>query len=172
MSGRIILAIWEKGWRFPGFGPPSTLWPFMVSLETPKALMSVPFNVLMYYNEHIMRLKIYLGVESFSILDLVGYNQFMLHPQGLCHSFKDCALPSSLLFQDDGIRTLILFTYLIPWRKILMESLDSNLDCWRRCRTKAEDRQHHSGPYHLNNLQYSATYFYLGGKCQEMAATS
>ena len=59
MSGRIILALLEKGWRFPGFGPPSTLWPFMVSLETAMALRSVSFNVLMYYNEHIMRLKIY-----------------------------------------------------------------------------------------------------------------
>ena len=42
-----------------------------------------------------------LEVESSTILDLVGSNQFLSRPQGLCHSFKGYALPPSLLFQTD-----------------------------------------------------------------------
>ena len=59
MSERIILTILEKGWRFLGIGPPPTFWSFMVGLGTVMALVHVSFSMLMYYNEHIMRLKGY-----------------------------------------------------------------------------------------------------------------
>ena len=49
-----------------------------------------------------------LEVKSSVILDLVGSNPFMSHPQGLCHSFKRCALPPSLLFQQEGLLTQTL----------------------------------------------------------------
>ena len=40
-----------------------------------------------------------LEVESYAFLNLVDSNQLMSYPQGLCYSFRACALPSSLLFQ-------------------------------------------------------------------------
>ena len=59
MSGRIIPTISGKGRGFPGIGPPPTFWPFQVSLGTVMAPVSVSFNMLMYYSEHIIRLKVY-----------------------------------------------------------------------------------------------------------------
>ena len=38
------------------------------------------------------------GGEPSAILGLVGFSQFMPYFQGLCNSFKGCALPASLLF--------------------------------------------------------------------------
>ena len=58
MSGKIIPAILGKGWIFPGIGPPPTFWPLIVSLETVMVLMDVSFSLLMYYDEHILRLKV------------------------------------------------------------------------------------------------------------------
>ena len=49
----------------------------------------------MYYNEAQGPLE----VELPATLDLVGSNQFLSYPQWLCHSFKGCALPPSLLSQ-------------------------------------------------------------------------
>ena len=46
-----------------------------------------------------MRLKIHEN-QIFCILDLAGSDQFVSYPQGLCHSFRGCALPSSLLFRS------------------------------------------------------------------------
>ena len=48
-----------------------------------------------------------LEVKSSATLDLVGSNQFMLYPQRLCHSFKDCALPASLPFHWEGAHLLV-----------------------------------------------------------------
>ena len=45
-----------------------------------------------------------LEAESSAILGLVGSNQFMSYPQGLCQSFKSCALPASLLSQKEPER--------------------------------------------------------------------
>ena len=59
MSGRIILIISGKGRRFPEIGPLPTIWPFMVSLRTVMVLVGESFSMLMYYNEHIMGLKVY-----------------------------------------------------------------------------------------------------------------
>ena len=59
MSGRIIPTIGGKGQRFPGIGPPPTFWPFMVSLGTVMALAGVSLSMLMYYNEHMMRLRVH-----------------------------------------------------------------------------------------------------------------
>ena len=58
MSGRIIPIISGNGWVFPTIGPPPTFWPFMVSLGTVSAQVGVSFNMLAYYNEGIMRLKV------------------------------------------------------------------------------------------------------------------
>ena len=59
MSGRIIPTILGKGWGFPGIGPLPTFWPFMVSLGTVMALVGMSFSMLIYYNECIIRLKVY-----------------------------------------------------------------------------------------------------------------
>ena len=59
MSRRIIPIIAGKGWRFPGIGPLPTFWHFMVSLRTVMVLVGVSFTMLMYYNECMMRLKVY-----------------------------------------------------------------------------------------------------------------
>ena len=40
-----------------------------------------------------------LEVEFSTFLSLVGSNQFSSYLQWLCHSFKGCTLPSSLLSQ-------------------------------------------------------------------------
>ena len=58
-SGRIIPTILEKGWGFPGIGPLPTFGPFMVSLGTAMVPVGVSVSMLIYYNEHITRLKIY-----------------------------------------------------------------------------------------------------------------
>ena len=47
-----------------------------------------------------------LEVDFSAILNLVGSNQIMLHPQWLFHSLKDCVLPPPLLFQS-----LVLFLW-------------------------------------------------------------
>lgn len=57
----------------------------------------------MYYSELYNEAQGPLEVESSAILDLVGSNQFLLYPQWLCHAFKGCAPPPSLLFQRCSI---------------------------------------------------------------------
>ena len=59
MGERIIPTILEKGQRFPGIGPLHTFWPFMVGIGTVMAPVSVSFSLLIYYNECIMRPKVY-----------------------------------------------------------------------------------------------------------------
>ena len=59
MSGRIIPNILEKRWGFPGTGPLPTFGAFMVALRTVMAPVSASFSMLMHYNEHVMRLKVY-----------------------------------------------------------------------------------------------------------------
>jgi len=59
MSENIIPTILEEGWRFPGIGPLTTFCTFMFSLRTVKLLVGMSFSMLIYYNEHIMRLKAY-----------------------------------------------------------------------------------------------------------------
>ena len=97
MSGRIIPTILRKGWGFPEIGPLPTFLPFTVSLRTVMALVGVSFSMLRYYSEHIMRLKVYWRsnlLPSWTQLVLVSFH----HVLRLCHSFKGCALPPSLLF--------------------------------------------------------------------------
>ena len=94
--GWVIPTILGKGQGFPGIGPPLTFWPFMASLRTVMALVGVSFSMIIYYNERIMRLKV-CWKSSYSILGLVGSNQFLSYSQRLCHSFNGCALPPSLL---------------------------------------------------------------------------
>ena len=57
MSGRIIPTISGKGWEFPGIGHHLHFWSFIDSLGTVMASLGESFSMLMYYNEHIMRLK-------------------------------------------------------------------------------------------------------------------
>ena len=59
MSGNIIPTILEKGWRFTGIGRLTTFCTFMFRLRTVKSLVGISFSMLIYYNEHIMRLKAY-----------------------------------------------------------------------------------------------------------------
>ena len=48
-----------KGRGSQGTGPPPSFWPFIVSLRTVMSSVSVSFSMLMYYNECIMRFKLY-----------------------------------------------------------------------------------------------------------------
>ena len=100
MSERIIPTILGKGWRFPGIGPPPTFWPFMVSLWAVMAPVGVSFSWCIILEWAYSEAHSLLEVEPPAILDLVGSNQFLLYPQGLCHSFKGCVLTPSLLFQS------------------------------------------------------------------------
>ena len=100
MSGKVIPAILGVGRRFPGIGPPPTFWPLMVSLETVMVLMDVSFSLLMYYDEHILRLKVYWKFTcqpSWTYLVLIS----LCHVLGLCHSFKVYFLLSSFLFPNN-----------------------------------------------------------------------
>ena len=58
MSGMIISAILEKGWRFLRTGPPPTVWSLMVDLGTVMVPLDVSFSLLMCYNEHTLRIKV------------------------------------------------------------------------------------------------------------------
>lgn len=75
MSGRVIPIILEnpRDWAFPGTGPLPTLWTFMVSLKTVTVLVAVSFRTLVYYSEHVMRLKVYRTMTS-TVLDPIGSN--------------------------------------------------------------------------------------------------
>ena len=58
-------------------------------------------QMLTYYNEHIMSLKVYWKstcLPSWTYLVLTSF----CHVLWLCHSFKGCTLPPSLLFQFGG----------------------------------------------------------------------
>ena len=97
MSGRIIPSILGSWRGFPGSGPPLTFWPFVVGLRTVMVPVGVSVkytNILQWAHNESQGL---LGVQCSAILDLIGCNQFLLYPQRLCHSFKSCALPPSLL---------------------------------------------------------------------------
>lgn len=59
MSENIIPTILEEGWRFPGIGPLTTFCTFMFSLRTVKLLVGMSFSMLIYYSEHIIKLKVY-----------------------------------------------------------------------------------------------------------------
>ena len=102
MNGRIIPVIWGKGWRFPGIGPLPTFWPFMVDLRTVMVLVRVPFSMLVYYNEHVMRLKVSWKSNlppSWTRLVVMSLS----YPIAISF-FKGCVLPPSFLFQSDSRR--------------------------------------------------------------------
>ena len=58
MGGRSIPAILGKVWEFPGIGPPPTFGFLMRGLRVIMELVRWPLSLLMYYNEHILRLKV------------------------------------------------------------------------------------------------------------------
>ena len=100
-------SIWDKGQGFPGIGPWPTFWPLMVGLRTVMALVGVSFSMLIYYNEHIMRLKVYWKFNlppSWTQLVLTS----LCHVLWPYHSFKCCALLPSLLFQPHLIYSTLL----------------------------------------------------------------
>ena len=84
MSRRIIPVILEnpRDWGFPGIGPLPIFWPFMVSFKTVMVLVDVSFRTLMYYSEHMMRLKVYRNMTS-TISDRIGSNQSLSYPMSL-----------------------------------------------------------------------------------------
>ena len=78
-------------------------------------------------------------VNSSTILDLFGSNQFLLYPQWLYHSFKGHALPHSLLFHYGSVWDFVFFKKnldlplwlrgnesVVPWRE-LHECLNKHL---------------------------------------------
>ena len=48
-----------EGTEIPRNWATAHFWPFMVDLRTVMVLVRVPFSMLVYYNEHVMRLKVY-----------------------------------------------------------------------------------------------------------------
>ena len=70
----------------------------MVNLRTVMVTVGVSHNLLMCYNEHIPSLKEQWKSypPSWTYMILIS----LCHVFGLCHSFKDCALSPSLLFQE------------------------------------------------------------------------
>ena len=108
MSGRIIPLSWGRGTDFQELGHCPLFWPFMFSLGTVITPVGVSFSMLMYYSEHIMRLRS-TGIQSSAILNLVCCNQWMSYPQLLCHSFKGCALPPSCLIPHWDFTPIILW---------------------------------------------------------------
>ena len=74
----------EKGGGFQGIGPLPTFWPFKVSFRTVMMLVRISLNMLMDYNECIMRLTVWsLEVKSSTILDIVSSNQFLSCPMAM-----------------------------------------------------------------------------------------
>ena len=104
--GGLFQLFWEKGQGFPGIGPLPTFWPFTVSLGTVMAPLCVCGGGTLSYANILQRVhneaRGLPEVESSTILGLIGSNQFSLYPQWLCHPFKGCALPASLLFHFEG----------------------------------------------------------------------
>ena len=88
MSGRIIPTIFGKGRRFPGFGPLPIPWFFSRALELSWHLWVCHFTCW-------LRVKITSCLPSWSHWIPIGLCCVL----GLCHSFKSCALPLSLLLQ-------------------------------------------------------------------------
>ena len=85
----------------------------MVSLRTIMVLVSVLFNLLMYYNECTMKLmyynectmkfKVYWKLNLLAIFYLIGSNQFFFHIlNGYVILLKvvPCPLPSCLSFKE------------------------------------------------------------------------
>ena len=58
------------------------------------------------------------AVKSSAILDLTRSSQFVSYIQGLCCSFRDCALPSSFLSHLEGVHCSEQF-FVIELRMIL-----------------------------------------------------
>ena len=100
--GGLFQLFWWKGGDFQelGYRP---LFGLMVSLRTVLVLVDVLLHVLMHYNEHIMRLKVYW---PWTLLLLNSCH--VLWPY---HSFKCCALPSSLLFQSPVSSFTLIFLW-------------------------------------------------------------
>ena len=123
MSGRIILTILGKGWGFPGIGPPPTFWPFMVILGTVMALVGVSFSMLMYYNEHIMRVIVYWKLHL-----LPSWTQLVL--TSFCHVLNSsvillkvvpCPLPSC--FRSIQLNSCVSFQKVADVAGLLMLGL-------------------------------------------------
>ena len=55
--GGLFQLFWGRGQRFSGIGPLHTFWSLMTSLGTVMVPLGVSFNLLMCYNEHILRFK-------------------------------------------------------------------------------------------------------------------
>ena len=75
----------------------------MVSLRTIMVLVSVLFNLLMYYNECTMKFKVYWKLNLLAIFYLIGSNQFFFHIlNGYVILLKvvPCPLPSCLSFKE------------------------------------------------------------------------
>ena len=96
MSGRIIPVIWWKGWGFPGIRPLSTFLAYYVQASKLRwHLWVCPLtDVLQWVHNEAQGL---LEGRSLAILDKMDSNQFLLYPQGLCHSFNGCDLPFPLV---------------------------------------------------------------------------
>ena len=93
MSGGLFQLFWGQGQRLPGFQPLLNFWYLIVDLEMSWCLWVCHlFNMLMCYNEHILRLKVqWKSTCPPSWIHLVLIN--LCHVLGLCHSSKGCVLP-------------------------------------------------------------------------------
>ena len=103
MRGRIIL---EKRWGFLGIGPVPVFWPLMAGLRTVMALVGVPASLCWCVGVRVMGLGVHWKLTLLpSWIQLVLAS--LCHVLRPCHSFKDCALPSSLPFQQHPLLLLL-----------------------------------------------------------------
>lgn len=83
-------------------------------------------NVLQWtYN----KAQVLLEVGSSAILGLISSNQFMSYPQWLCHSFKGCGLPPSLLSQKEWERMETVRTCKVNWGLSVVRELRCRAAC-------------------------------------------
>ena len=98
MSGRNILAILGRGMGISRNWE-SHVFTFVVCLGSVMASVGMSFSLLTCYSEHLMRLKFHWKLNLLPSWTLLVLNSFF-HVLAQCHSFKCCALPPSLLFQE------------------------------------------------------------------------
>ena len=106
MCGRIIPVICGKEWGFLGIGPVPTFWPMMAGLRTVMGLVGVSPRLCCCVRVSVMRLRVHRKLTLLpSWIQLVLTS--LCHVLRPCHSFKDCALPSSLPFQQHTLLLLL-----------------------------------------------------------------
>ena len=128
MSGRRIPAILGRGWISKNQATAHFLI-LMVSLGNVMVPVGVSFSLLMCFSECILRLTVYWKSTcppSWTHLVLIS----LCHVLGLCHSFKCCALPPSLLFQKGMVMGPLAWAHWCELRSLSTVSTELRPKRW------------------------------------------